>query len=135
MRTDGYAPIEDYAVIGDGRTAALVARDGAIDWLCLPNLDSPSAFGAVLDAARGGRPLLALTSAYTEPLVLPGRHAVVTRLQRTIEFWESWSHAHDFDGPFASLVIRSALALKLMIFAPSGASVAAPTMSLPEEIG
>ena len=261
MRIDGYAPIEDYAVIGDGRIAALVARDGAIDWLCLPNLDSPSAFAAILDPGRGGsftlqpaipfrstrrylprtnvlettfttergsvrvvdavtlpddrldpmrelvrsiegiagavpmrwrcaprfdygrqgprggwrhgvpvatwrgqalgvvswdagtpawrdggaeaefeiaeggRGLLAMTSAYGEPLIFPGRQAVLTRLAETIDFWQSWSRAHDYDGPWADLVVRSALTLKLMIFAPSGASVAAPTTSLPEEIG
>jgi GH15 family glucan-1,4-alpha-glucosidase len=261
VRTDGYAPIEDYAVIGDGRTAALVAKDGAIDWLCLPNLDSPSTFSALLDAVRGGsfslspaipfqstrrylprtnvlettfstergsvrlldamtlpgdrldpmrelvrsmegvsgrvpmrwrcaprfdygrsqprcewrhgvplmlsgneaigimswgagspvfrdagaeaeceigageRGLLAMTSAFAEPLVLPGRKDVEARLEQTIRFWENWSHSHDHSGPWADLVLRSALALKLMIFAPSGGSVAAPTTSIPENIG
>jgi GH15 family glucan-1,4-alpha-glucosidase len=261
MRIGGYAPIEDYAVIGDGRTAALVARDGSIDWLCLPNFDSPSVFGAILDAERGGTfelcptvpfqsarrylprtnvletlfttdrgsvrvvdaltlpddrldpmrelvrsvegvsgtvPMrwrfaprfnygaeaprcewrhgipvatrgaeavgiaswdagapawrghavesafdisagasawLALTAAYAEPLILPGRAAVAARLERTIAFWDEWSGAGEYSGPWADLVARSALVLKLLIFAPSGASVAAPTTSLPEDIG
>lgn len=261
MRVDGYAPIEDYALIGDGRSAALVALDGSIDWLCLPNLDSPSVLGAILDAQRGGafavqpaiafrasrrylprtnvlettfttdsgvvrvvdaltipdqrlapmrelvrsiegvsgsvpmrwrfaprfdygrhaprcewrqgvpvatwgaeaiallnfnagppawrdggveaqvdvdaghRALLALATAYAEPLVLPGRKAIESRLEGTIGFWQQWSEAHAHDGRWAELVNRSALTLKLMIFAPSGAAVAAPTTSLPEEIG
>jgi GH15 family glucan-1,4-alpha-glucosidase len=260
MRVDGYAPIEDYAVIGDGRSMALVALDGAIDWLCLPNLDSPSAFATLLDPAGGSfsvqpaipfestrrylprtnvvetvfstalgsvrlidamtlpndhldpmrelvrsveglagrvpmrwrcaprfdygraiprcewrhgvplalwrgdaigimswgagtpvwrdagaeaafeisageRALLAMTSSVAEPLVFPGRRDVEARLAQTIEFWQRWSAAHDYQGPWADLVVRSALVLKLMIFAPSGGSVAAPTTSLPEEIG
>lgn len=53
-REDGYVPIADYAVLGDGRTVALVSRDGRIDWWPLPRLDSPPAVNAVLDPRDGG---------------------------------------------------------------------------------
>ena len=258
---DRYVPLRDYAVIGDGRTVALVSRDGSVDWWCLPNLDSPSVFGALLDADRGGRwvlrpedaaqidrryrpgtnllettysaatgrvrvtdvltlpdggltPLrelarrvegltgcvtmrwrieprfgygiartrieprtpwpvatsgsnavaacvwgagdveiedgaiggrfearagarstLAVVAAYGEPLIFPSRDDVERRIEATAAFWRDWSARLVYRGPWRDAVVRSALALKLLVFAPSGAIAAAPTTSLPEAIG
>lgn len=260
-RIDGYAPIGSYAAIGDGRTAALVAADGSVDWLALPELDSPSVFCAVLDArlgghftlapesphtlerrylpdtnvletvfstehgkvrvtdamtlpdgalgphrelsrrvdglagsvpmawsveprfgyagnstrvgrragtpvataggdalavcsfdagtpeaaagaiggrfeARGGtRALIALCAAYHEPLVIPTRDELESRLDATVVTWRRWTASLDYAGPWRDAVVRSALALKLLVHASTGAVAAAATTSLPEEIG
>jgi GH15 family glucan-1,4-alpha-glucosidase len=261
LQSRGYVPIADYAAIGDGRTVALVARDGSVDWLCLPDLDSPSVFAALLDADRGGSfalapeiaadvgrrylpdtnvlettfttgqgvvrvtdamslpsqdlgptrelirrvdcvvgqvpmrwrvmpafgyaaspirlerrggipvalggrdalavcsweageaqideraifgrfemeesesALIALCAAHQEPLVFPTREHVEARLQATTGYWRGWAAQRAYDGQWRDAVIRSALALKLLFHAPSGAIAAAATASLPEEIG
>src|SRR5262244_43125 len=50
-----YQPIENYGIIGNMRTVALVGMNGSIDWYCFPHFDSPSIFGAILDDNKGGR--------------------------------------------------------------------------------
>src|SRR5689334_15278445 len=68
-RIDGYAPIDSYAVVSDQRTAALIAEDGAIAWLCAPGFDSEPIFARMLDAERAGacelRPVEPFTASRT----------------------------------------------------------------------
>jgi GH15 family glucan-1,4-alpha-glucosidase len=261
MRAGGYAAIRDYAAIGDGRTLALVALDGSIDWLCLPNIDSPGVCAGILDTAQGGSfrlapeapfeterryipdsnvlestfvtedgivrvtdamllpgdrlaptrevarrvdglkgsvpmgwrveprfgfgsartrfgwrggvpvatsgrdalavctwgageasldavsmsgqmsvaegasALLVMSVAHQEPLVFPSRSEVERRLEATLGYWRDWVDDRTYDGPWREAVVRSALALKLLRYSPSGAIAAAGTTSLPEETG
>ncbi|HET9918253.1 MAG TPA: glycoside hydrolase family 15 protein [Ktedonobacteraceae bacterium] len=77
-----YLPIDDYAVIGDLHTVALVGKNGSIDWCCIPRFDSPSVFGAILDAEKGG---FFRISPHETPgmgrkqLYLPGTNILITR--------------------------------------------------------
>ncbi len=76
-----YLPIEDYAVVGNMRTIALVGRSGSIDWLCFPNFDSPSVFGAILDDNKGGRFRICADhdDANCKQLYWPDTNVLVTR--------------------------------------------------------
>ena len=77
----GYQPIENYGIIGDLHTTALVGMDGSIDWLCLPHHDSPSVFAAILDDAIGGRFKISPIGgeATTKQLYWPDTNVLVTR--------------------------------------------------------
>jgi GH15 family glucan-1,4-alpha-glucosidase len=260
-----YLPIEDYGIIGNMRTVALVGMNGSIDWYCSPNFDSPSIFGAILDDSKGGRfqitpvadrvrgkqfywpstnilvtrfshedgiseledfmpvnspsdspsyhqlhrrvrcvrgparlgvacrpafdygrqphevriddrgasfhsgashftlstavPLkpdgqagvtaeFILNEGQSQTFIFqndgqaasPPSHPVSEReaaepFQRTVKFWQDWVASCTYRGRWRERVERSALALKLLTFEPTGAIVAAPTTSLPEVVG
>jgi len=81
MVSTKYPEIADHGLIGDFQTAALVARDGTIDWFCAPRFDSPSVFAALLDADKGGRCRIAPigTGYETRQIYLPDSANLVTR--------------------------------------------------------
>jgi GH15 family glucan-1,4-alpha-glucosidase len=76
-----YQPIENYGIIGDLNTVALVGLNGSIDFMCFPDFDSPSIFAALLDEQKGGRfeikPVLAEMK--TKQLYLPDTNVLLTR--------------------------------------------------------
>src|SRR5580693_2256265 len=76
-----YPNIDDHGLIGDLQTAALVATDGTVDWMCLPRFDSPSVFASLLDQRGGGRFTLAPTGSrhVTRQMYLPNTAILVTR--------------------------------------------------------
>ena len=76
-----YLPIAEHGLIGDLHTVALVGTDGTIDWFCCPRFDSPSVFGSILDAERGGRFRIAPERGEwsSKQLYLPDTNVLITR--------------------------------------------------------
>src|SRR5215475_2260374 len=76
-----FEPIENYGVIGNMQSTALVGMNGSIDFLCYPDFDSPSVFGALLDDKKGGcfeiRPQL--SNMRVRQLYLPDTNILLTR--------------------------------------------------------
>lgn len=140
-----YAPRPDFA-----RTAPLLQTRGALGIACdtgrgvailrsdVPLEIAPDrrAASAVVRIQAGERRYLSLSYSEEGPAILPPLGpAAHERLTRSVAWWRAWAARCTYQGPYQSDVMRSALTLKLMTFAPSGAIVAAPTTSLPERIG
>lgn len=96
-------PIADYALLSDCNSAALVSRDGAVEWLCMPRFDSPSLFGRILDADAGHWTIQPIGSFTTERRYLPGSLVLettfrtergVVRLTDALAF-SNGQHGHD----------------------------------------
>src|ERR671920_432844 len=76
-----YQPIENYGIIGDMHSVALVGMNGSIDWLCFPHFDSPSVFAAILDDEKGGWFKVSPTSGgfKSKQLYWPDTNVLITR--------------------------------------------------------
>jgi GH15 family glucan-1,4-alpha-glucosidase len=75
-----YQPIENYGIIGDMHSVALVGMNGSIDWFCFPHFDSPSVFARILDDRIGGYfQIAALDSAKSKQLYWPATNVLITR--------------------------------------------------------
>ena len=92
-----YPNISDHGLIGDLQTAALVSTDGVLDWFCCPRFDSPSVFGSLLDADRGGFYRIApdRDDYVSRQLYLPDTAVLVTRFMTP----DGVGEVHDFMPP------------------------------------
>jgi GH15 family glucan-1,4-alpha-glucosidase len=92
---------------------------------------------ARISMKRGDSLRFSFSYAEDAPAVLPplDKPIIAARVRATVEWWQQWAARAQYDGPYRDEVVRSALALKLLSYAPSGAIIAAPTTSLPERIG
>jgi len=90
----------------------------------------------IINLKRGETLEFSLSYAEESPAVLPALgERVNSAIDRSVEWWQQWAARSNYQGPYREMVTRSALALKLLAYAPSGAVTAAATTSLPERIG
>ncbi len=114
--------IEDYALVGDGRTAALISRGGSVDWLCWPRFDAASCFSALLGKPEHGRWLLAPTGDYTSTrcyrdgtLILETTHETADGAVRVIDYMPVGDGSHlvrIVEGLRGSVAMRMELVLR-----------------------
>src|SRR5204863_455394 len=133
--------LEDLGLIGNCQCSALVNRNGAIVWSCLPQFDSEPVFGALLDQdggeflvgpAEGGAGVQRLALTWGRPIEEPLAPLCDHFLNETVRHWRRWVKHCDIPPRYQHDVIRSALALKLHCFEDTGAIIAAMTTSIPE---
>ncbi|MFD1339940.1 glycoside hydrolase family 15 protein [Microbacterium lemovicicum] len=108
------------AVVGEGHGRPKAITDGVAE------------IAGAFATEKGSRSLLIIVATHDEPLHVPVPANVDIGIDRTIANWEHWSSEFSYDGPWRAAVQRSALALKLLIYSPTGAIAAAATTSLPE---
>jgi GH15 family glucan-1,4-alpha-glucosidase len=106
-----YKPISNYGIVGDLRSAALIGKDGSVDWLCLPRFDSPSVFAAILDEKRGGYFVIAPSSQFTRSrqVYKPDTNILVTRFlsdHAVVELTDFMPVRHGSSRPRGSSLIR-----------------------------
>ena len=133
-----------------GRSRPILRQRGALGFWCelhgaalalhselpLKVLDDGRSAGGVVRIRAGERKYLSLAYSDEGPAVVPLLgSAACDRCERSARWWQAWAARCTYQGPYRDMVVRSALALKLMAYAPSGAVVAAPTTSLPEQLG
>jgi GH15 family glucan-1,4-alpha-glucosidase len=140
-----YEPRPDYGLITPrlidrGKFGLVLEHDGQSLTLTseipleLLESESVAAWRGVLQGSECR--YLSLVANLTEPAIVPPLRAyAATRIRGSVRWWEEWSAQIDYHGAYREHVVRSALTLKLMTFAPSGAIIAAPTTSLTEWIG
>ncbi len=125
------SPNDNGCVFHAGHILGMFLHDDRVD---VQRKDDLGVRGTV-EITAGQRTVLGLIAGYDEPLVVPALSLVDARIDGSDREWRQWSQGLDYEGPYEAVVVRNALALKLLLSSPSGSIMAAATTSLPERIG